>query len=215
MRGLRQGVRSCHLPGFYYLVSWKGYPEDESTWNPAAAIKTFGRLSKPTMRVTPPSQQQPLLLSTPHRQWLSRPLSLKASGNAADQLPALGARRRKSRSLGVSLLPPTMESRKGFPFVFPLYYQGLRVFHRSREVCFPYVLPLSYQGSSSCQSRYIATKYVWAIAHSPRPREGDSIRALLSTNVRPSRRPWAVNRLPIPNMERPACGVVQDLVTGL
>ena len=69
--------------------------------------------------------------------------------------------------------------------------------------------------ASSCQSRYIATKYVWAIAHSPRPREGDSIRALLSTNVRPSRRPWAVNRLPIPNMERPACGVVQDLVTGL
>ena len=104
-------------------------------WSPGRAIQrmkvrgtrrqrsnTFGRSPKPTMRVTPPSRQQPLLLSIPHRQWLSRPLSLKASGNAADQLPALGARRRRSRSLGVSLLPPTMESRKGFPFVFPLYY---------------------------------------------------------------------------------------------
>ena len=56
--------------------------------------------------------------------------------------------------------------------------------------------------TSSCQSRYIATKYVWAIAHSPRPREGDSIRALLSTNVRPSRRPWAVNRLPLSKRQK-------------
>ena len=113
-------------------------------WSPGRAIQrmkvrgnrrqrsnTYGRSSKPTMRVTPPSRQQPLLLSTPHRQWLSRPLSLKPRGNAAEQLPALGARRRRSRSLGVSFLPLAMESRIGFPFVFPLSYQGLRVFHRS------------------------------------------------------------------------------------
>ena len=111
-------------------------------WSPGRAIQkmkvrgnrrqrsnTYGRSSKPTMRVTPPSRQQPLLLSTPHRQWLNRPLSLKASGNAAEQLPVLGARRRRSRSLGVSLLPLAMESRIGFAFVFQLSYQGLRVFH--------------------------------------------------------------------------------------
>ena len=62
--------------------------------------------------------------------------------------------------------------------------------------------PVYLSVTSSCQSRYIATKYVWAIAHSPRPREGDSIRALLSTNVRPSRRPWAVNRLPLSKRQK-------------
>ena len=27
-----------HLPGLYYLVSWKGYPEEESTWEPSFAV---------------------------------------------------------------------------------------------------------------------------------------------------------------------------------
>ena len=26
-------LESGHLPGLYYLVSWKGYLEDENTWN--------------------------------------------------------------------------------------------------------------------------------------------------------------------------------------
>ena len=29
---------SGHLPGFYYLVSWKGYPKEENTWEPALAV---------------------------------------------------------------------------------------------------------------------------------------------------------------------------------
>ena len=29
---------SGHLPGFYYLVSWKGYLKEENIWEPASAV---------------------------------------------------------------------------------------------------------------------------------------------------------------------------------
>ena len=27
-----------HLPGLYYLIAWKSYPEEENTWEPSLAI---------------------------------------------------------------------------------------------------------------------------------------------------------------------------------
>ena len=33
-----------HLPGIYYLVSWKSYPEEENTWESASVVYHLGRL---------------------------------------------------------------------------------------------------------------------------------------------------------------------------
>ena len=35
---------SGHLSGFYYLVSWKEYPEEENTWEPASAVQHLRKL---------------------------------------------------------------------------------------------------------------------------------------------------------------------------
>ena len=36
--------KSSHLPGFYYLVSWKKYPKEENTWESASAIQYFRKI---------------------------------------------------------------------------------------------------------------------------------------------------------------------------
>ena len=33
-----------HLPSLYYLVSWKGYPEDKSTWEPVSEVQHLRKL---------------------------------------------------------------------------------------------------------------------------------------------------------------------------
>ena len=33
-----------HLLGFYYLVFWKGYPEEENIWKPASAVQHLRKL---------------------------------------------------------------------------------------------------------------------------------------------------------------------------
>ena len=36
--------KSGHLPGLYYLVSWKEYSEEENIWKPASTIQHFRKL---------------------------------------------------------------------------------------------------------------------------------------------------------------------------
>ncbi len=51
-----------HLPGLYYLVSWKSYPEEENTWEPTLAIQHFQRLVSTYHRDYP---EKPTATSSP------------------------------------------------------------------------------------------------------------------------------------------------------
>ena len=33
-----------HLPGFYYLIAWKGYPKEENTWEPVLVVQYLKKL---------------------------------------------------------------------------------------------------------------------------------------------------------------------------
>ena len=36
--------KASHLPGLHYLISWKSYSENESTWEPASEVQHFRKL---------------------------------------------------------------------------------------------------------------------------------------------------------------------------
>ena len=40
----RESESGHHLPRLYYLVSWKGYPEEENTWEPVSAVQHLRKL---------------------------------------------------------------------------------------------------------------------------------------------------------------------------
>ncbi len=55
------------LPGLYYLISWKGYPKEENTWEPASTILHLCKLINTFHRDYPekPTATFPLIHSAP------------------------------------------------------------------------------------------------------------------------------------------------------
>ena len=53
---------SGQLPGLYYLISWKDFPEEENTWEPASAIQHLRRLVNTFHKENP---DKPTATSTP------------------------------------------------------------------------------------------------------------------------------------------------------
>ena len=87
---------SGHLPGLYYLVSWKGYPEEENTWEPASAVKHLRKLISSFHKDHPDKPMATSLQSTLHHQWLDQ--SSLSSGKEDNQQDALrSAPRRANR----------------------------------------------------------------------------------------------------------------------
>ena len=50
------------LPGLYYLVAWKGYPEEENTWKPSLAVMHFRKMVSTFYRDHP---EKPIATSAP------------------------------------------------------------------------------------------------------------------------------------------------------
>ena len=81
-----------HLPGLYYLVAWKGYPEKENTWEPVLAIQDLRKLissfhkdhpEKPTATSPPVDSAPPMARPTVK---LARPITKRKRGRPANSV---------------------------------------------------------------------------------------------------------------------------------
>ena len=76
-----------HLPGLYYLVSWKGYSKEENTWEPASAVQHLRKLLSKFHQENPdkPTATSPLVDTAPPMARPTMKPTCKPSTNGAKQ----------------------------------------------------------------------------------------------------------------------------------
>ena len=83
------------LPGLYYLVLWKGYPEEENTWKPASAIQHLRRLvtayhkdnpEKPTVTSAPVDTAPPMARPSAPLRPIAKPTTAPKRGRPAGSM---------------------------------------------------------------------------------------------------------------------------------
>ena len=82
---------SGHLPSLYYLVAWKGYPEEENTYKPSSAVQHLKKLissfhkdhpEKPT--ITSPSIDSALPMAKPTVKLTAKATTKQKQGRSAN-----------------------------------------------------------------------------------------------------------------------------------
>ena len=70
---------SGHLPGLYYLVSWKGYPEEENIWEPISVVQHLKKLISSFHKDHPdkPTATSPAIDTAPPMTRPTKPLKRK------------------------------------------------------------------------------------------------------------------------------------------
>ena len=96
-----------HLPRLYYLVVWKGYPEEKNTWEPSSAVMHLRKMvstfhkdhpEKPTATSAPPDFAPPMAKQDPAPQTKARATDrtrYKAHQNALKRAPSEATRKRR------------------------------------------------------------------------------------------------------------------------
>ena len=106
------------LPGLYYLVLWKDYPEEENTWEPASAIQQLWRLvtayhkdnpEKPTatsalFNTTPP-------IDRPTAPLMARPMAAPTKKRGQHAKPMAAPTKKRARLVS-STITTTKQAKK-------------------------------------------------------------------------------------------------------